>query len=475
MGSAATTAFAVTVVPSRLPGKAAPGAKLNMALIGVGGQGGASIKDESVQNENIVALCDVDLERAGGRIKTHTTQNPRAKVYRDFRKMLDEMGKDIDAVMVATPDHTHYVAAMAAIERGKHVYCEKPLAHSIYETRQLTQAARRHNVATQMGNQGHSSEHIRLCCEWIGDGALGDVREVHAWSNRPTGGYAFPASMGRPKDEPPVPKALDWDLWLGPASYRPYHPAYCPIYWRAWLDFGTGPIGDMGCHILDPAFWALKLGSPTSVEANVSYNGNPEYWMPRFDGTKNAKTGLEDYLEAIRKETYPTAAIVRYEFPARGKMPPVKLTWYDGGLMPPKPEGVEKGSGGNGAYIIGDKASIKHGSHGAGGCRIVPEVKMKAYMGKGLPPQTLERVPKGKQGHRGDWVRACKGANPAGANFDYGGPLTELVLLGVIAMRVPDRKLLWDAERMAFSNSKEATALVKPQYREGWTLCQDTR
>jgi len=468
MGATASTAFAFSVVPGKVLGKDAPSNKLNLAMIGVGGQGGASMRNEGVRNENTVALCDVDLDRAGGHIKTQTRKHPRTKVYRDFRKMFDEMGKDIDAVMIATPDHTHYVAAMAAIRRGKHVYCEKPLAHSIYETRKLTEAARESNVVTQMGNQGHSSESIRLCCEWIADGALGDVREVHAWSNRPAGGYAFPASMARPEDAPRIPHTLEWDLWLGPAKHRAFHRAYCPIFWRAWLDFGTGALGDMGCHIIDPAFWALKLGSPLSVEANVAYNANPEFWWPMFDGTKRWKSEIQTYLEAVRKETYPTASIVRYEFPARGKMPPVKLSWFDGGLLPPRPEGrPKKGLGGNGALIIGEKATIMHGSHGAGGCRIIPEEKMQAYE---RPAKRLDRVAGGKDGHRQDWIRACKSGRPASSSFSYGGPLTELVLLGVIALRLPNKKLLWDAGKMEFTNSKEATALVKPEYRKGWSL-----
>ena len=436
VGAATSAAFACTIVPGRLLGKDAPSNKLNIGVIGVGGRGRANLK--GVADENVVALCDVDLQRAKDSIKNH----PQAKGYRDFRVMLDEMDKGIDAVIVATPDHTHYVAAMAAIERGKHVYCEKPLAHSIYEVRMLTEAARKHQVATQMGNQGHSSENIRLCCEAVAGGAIGDVREVHAWSDRPSGGYAFPVAMRRPTETPPVPETLNWDLWLGPAQYRPYHPAYVPIYWRGWLDFGTGALGDMGCHILDPAFWALRLGSPSSVEANTTH-----------------------YEEEVAAETYPVASIVRYEFPARGDMPPVKLTWFDGGMLPPRPDGLgpQKGLGGNGSFIIGDKGVIMHGSHGAGGCKILPETKLEDLEGL---PRTVERV----EGHHQDWIHACKGGKPASSNFDYGGPLTEMVLLGVVATRIKDKKLLWDAERMEFTNSAEANQLVKPAYRDGWSL-----
>ncbi len=462
MGAAASTAFAFSIVPGKVLGKNAPSNKLNIAVIGASGRGGANLR--GLQSENIVALCDADLERAKNSIR----KNSGAKVFRDFRVMLDKMEKDIDAVVVSTPDHTHAVAAMAAMQRGKHVYCEKPLAHSIYEVRKLIEAARKYKVATQMGNQGHSSEHIRLCCEWIADGAIRDVREVHAWSNRPMGGYAFPSGLPRPKDTPPVPDTLDWDLWLGPAQHRPYHPIYAPIYWRGWLDFGTGALGDMGCHIMDPAFWALKLGSPVSVEAHTSYNPNPEFWMSCFADSKSPKSEIPKYLEELRKETYPVASIVRYEFAARGKMPPVKLTWYDGGMLPPRPAGhaQNKGLGGNGAFIIGDKAVIKHGSHGANGARIIPESKMQEYIKSGLPEKTIKRVP----GHHQDWINACKGGDPASSNFDYGGPLTEMVLLGTIAMRFRDDKLLWDSEKMEFTNNKKANEFVKPTYRRGWSL-----
>ncbi len=254
--AAASTAFAFSIVDSKVMGKDAPSNKLNIACIGAAGRGWANLR--GVEGQNIVALCDVDLERA----KNNFNRYPAAKKFRDFRVMFDKMEKDIDAVIVSTPDHTHYIAAMAAMERGKHVYCEKPLAHSVYEVRRMTEAARKYKVQTQMGNQGHSDEHIRLVCEWIADGAIGDVREIHAWSNRPQGGYAFPSSLPRPTDTPPVPDTLDWKLWLGPVKERPYHPIYAPVFWRGWLDFGTGALGDMGWHILDAPFWALKLGSP---------------------------------------------------------------------------------------------------------------------------------------------------------------------------------------------------------------------
>lgn len=461
MGATASTAFAISVVPGKVLGAAAPSGKLNIAVIGVGGRGEADLK--GVDSETIVALCDIDQERAESSIRKYSG----AKVYGDFRVMFDEMANDIDAVVVATPDHTHYVAAMAAMERGKHVYCEKPLAHSVYEVRKLTEAARKYQVATQMGNQGHSSEHIRLCCEWIWDGAIGDVREVHAWSNRPQGGYAFPSSLPRPMDIPKVPDTLDWKLWLGPVAKRPYHPIYAPIFWRGWLDFGTGALGDMGCHILDPAFWALKLGNPVSIQADTSYNPGIEFWDGVLDGSKGWKSEISDTIAAMKEETYPAASRVSYEFPARGEMPPVKLTWWDGGIFPPPHKDMPKGFNGNGAILIGDKGVIRHGSHGAGGARIIPEEKMQAYMKSGVAAKTLKRV----SSHHQDWIDACKGGAAASSHFDYGGPLTEMVLLGVIAMRHSGTKLLWDDEKMEFTNKETAAnELVKPEYHNGWTL-----
>jgi predicted dehydrogenase len=443
-GAAGATA-AFTFVSGRVLGRSGArvaNEKLNIAAIGSGGMGAANIN--ACSSENIVALCDVDDRHAAGTFKKF----PKAKKYKDFRVMLDKENKNIDAVIVATPDHTHAVAAMACIKRGKHVYCQKPLAHSIYEVRMLTEAARKYKVQTQMGNQGHSSNEIRLLYEWIQDGAIGPVREVYAWSDRPVGGDPwsdFPI-MARPKETPPVPDTLDWNLWLGPAPYRPYHPIYCPTTWRGWWDFGTGALGDMGCHIIDPAFWALKLGAPKRVEASTTH-----------------------YKSEVASETYPRASVVRYEFPARGDMPPVKLTWYDGRLLPPKPKDLEPGRklGTNGAILIGEKGTIMHGSGGAGGLRIVPEAKMRAY---DRPPQTLSRIEGGSGGHERDWVRACKDGKPASSSFDYGGPLTEAILLGVLAMRLKDTPLKWDAEHLKVTNCDEAEKYVKPDFREGWSL-----
>ena len=438
---AAGAASAFMIVPRHVlggRGYRAPSEKLNIAGIGVGGMGGGNLRQ--CRNENIVALCDVDSNYAANTIKRY----PRAKVYTDYRVMFDKQ-KDFDAVVIATPDHTHAVITMAAMELGKHVYCQKPLTHTVYEARKITEAARRYKVQTQMGNQGHSSEQIRLLKEWLADGAIGDVRQVYAWTDRPVGGDPWSdfAVRARPEDRPAVPESLDWDLWLGPVRYRPYHPEYHPTKWRAWLDFGTGALGDMGCHIIDPAFWALDLGAPESIAATSTH------WQ-----------------KEVSSETFPRASIVRYEFPARGSRPPVKLTWYDGRLLPPIPDELEKGRKvpGSGAFIIGDKGCIMHGSHGAGGLRIIPEKKMREYK---RPEKTIPRV---NGGHEGDWVRACKDGRPASSSFEYGGALTEMVLLGMVAIRAKDQKLLWDAENLKFKNSDAANEMLHIKYRDGWHL-----
>ena len=441
LSNSALAVFSFHYIPSRLLGADAPSNKLNIAGIGVGGMGGGNLRQ--CERENIVALCDVDSRYAGGTFKRY----PKAKVYKDYRVMFDKQ-KDIDAVVIATPDHTHAVITMVALEAGKHVYCQKPLTHTVYEARKITEAARRNKVQTQMGNQGHSSEHIRLLKEWLADDAIGDVTEVHAWTDRPVGGAIWSnfAVRARPKDKPPVPETLDWDLWLGPVAYRPYHPEYHPLKWRAWLDFGTGALGDMGCHIIDPAFWGLDLGSPESIQATSTH------WQ-----------------KEVSSETFPRASIVRFKFPARGKRPPVKLTWYDGRLLPPIPDALEKGRKlpGSGALIIGDKGCMLHGSHGAGGLRIIPETKMREYK---RPEKTIPRV---KGGHEGDWLRACKegkDGRPASSNFDYGGSLTEMALLGMLAIRMKDQNLEWDSENLKFKNNDAANELLHIKYRDGWQL-----
>jgi predicted dehydrogenase len=415
-----------------------PSDKLNIAGIGVGGQGGSDLSQ--MESENIVALCDVDWERA---VKTFT-KFPHASRYRDFRVMLEKQ-KDIDAVVIGAPDHIHAVATMAAIQSGKHVFCEKPLTHTIYESRMVTEAAREAGVATQMGNQGHATESIRLLCEWIWDGAIGNVTEVHAWTPHPV----WPQGIDRPKETFPVPENLSWDLWLGPAPFRPYHPCYLPQLWRGWWDFGTGGLGDMGCHILDHVVWSLKLRAPISVEASYST------FVPEVTWDKPKNT-----------ETYPRASIVRYKFPPRAGFPPLDLTWYDGGLMPVRseeiPENIKMGDDFGGALYVGDKGMILCGSHGANGLRIWPEKRMQEYQ---RPPKSIPR----SSGHYQEWIEACKGGGPAGSHFDYAGPLTETVLLGNVAIR-SDAKLYWDGENMRFPNHPEADQYLHRQYRDGWSF-----
>lgn len=442
MGTAAAAMAAVTFVPRHVlggPGHTPPSEKLNIAGVGIGGMGQNNIR--ACESENIVALCDVDWTYSAEVFKRY----PKARTWKDYRKMLDEQ-KDVDAVIVATPDHTHAVVAMAAMQRGKHVYVQKPLTRSVYEARMLTEAARKYKVATQMGNQGHSSEEVRMLCEWIWDGAIGDVHEVHCWTNRPV----WPQGLDRPKDTPPVPETLDWDLWIGPSPMRPYHPTYLPFNWRAWIDFGAGALGDMGCHVMDAAFWALKLKYPVSVEASHSYEV-PTMWT-RFEN----------------KETYPTAEVVHYQFPAREGMVPVKLHWYDGGILPQRPDDLEPGRKipESGSIFVGTKGKIMCGTYSEN-ARIIPETKMRAYT---RPAKSIPRIENGPGGHEQDWVRACKGGPAASSSFDYSGPFTETVVMGNLAVLNPGKKLEWDGENMKVTNDEEANAYVRPVFREGWSL-----
>ncbi len=430
------SAAAFTIVPSSvlgLRGAISPNEKLNLAAIGVGGQGGGDLNN--LASENIVALCDVDSQRAAASFKKF----PNAKQFQDFRRMFDAMEKQIDAVLVATPDHMHSVAAMHAIKRGKHVFCEKPLAHSIYEVRELMRAAREHKVITQLGNQGHSFDSIRVFREWIEDGAIGHVREVHAMCGSV---YSQIDLLDAVKTGQPVPETLNWDLWLGPVAKRPYHSAYLPAKWRAWSAFGTGVIGDWTCHIVDPVFWTLDLGAPTRIEA---------------------ETG--DYDPEKQGETFPRASTVHYEFAARGQRPPVKLVWHDGASQPARPEELEKDETlpSIGALVIGEKGKIIYGSHGAGRPRILNDSVMDAVSKK---PTRFAKSP----GHYKEWIDSCKSGKPAGSPFAYGGPLTEIALLGAIAIRCKGEKLQWNGAKMKFTNSDRANRFLRPTFREGWTL-----
>ncbi len=436
VGSLAAGA-AVTIVPRHAvarSGQTPPNEKLNIAGIGVGGMGSGDVN--GVKSENIVALCDVDTRRSGDTFKAF----PDAKPYRDFRKMFDEMEDQIDAVTVSTPDHTHAVAAMAAIKRGKHVYCQKPLAHSVFEVRQLMEAAKEHNVVTQLGNQGHSFDSIRTFCEWIWDGAIGKVHTIHLGCAAVNSAID---ALPRLEEKHEVPPELDWDLWLGPALERPYHPAYLPGAWRGWVPFGNGTVGDWTCHVVDPVFWALDLGSPTTICAQV-----------------------KDYDPKTQGDAFPKGEIITYEFPAKGDRGPVTMHWYSGTEKIPRPDDLEEDRKPveTGAVVLGDSGTIMYGSHGAGGVRIIPEAKMQAYQ---QPEKTL---PRGLQ-HYGDWLDAIRNGTKAGSDFtSYGGPLTELAMLGVIAIKLPGTELQWDTEKMQFANCPEANQHVNPPHREGWAL-----
>ncbi len=404
-------------------GAQSPNEKLNVAVIGCGNRGGANLA--GVASQNIVALCDVDDRQA---VKAFE-QFPKARKYRDFRKMLAEMDKQIDAVVVSTADHTHAAASMMAIKMGKHVYCEKPLTHDVYECRKLAEAAKEHKVATQLGTQIHAGDNYRRVVELVQSGAIGPVREVYCWMGR-SGKRG--RSGDRPKDTPPVPKELDWDLWLGPAPYRPYHPCYCPGAWRSWWDFGNGTLGDFGCHYMDLPFWALGLRYPTTVEGE----GSP-----------------------VNPETCPPSLMVRWEFPARGDAPPVKLTWCHGIDLPPVFEHPELAKDPYGILFVGDKGMLA--AH-YGWLRLMPAAQFAGFQ----PPKPT--IPK-SLGHYEEWILACKTGSPTTCNFDYSGALTEAVLLGNVAYRV-GKKLQWDPVQLKAVNCPEADRFLRREYREGWSL-----
>jgi hypothetical protein len=477
-------------VPSlRTLGYKSPNEKLNVASIGAGGKASSDISGCS--HENIVALCDVDEKRAAQKLKEYE----KVPKYKDFRKMLDEQGSNIDAVIVAIPDFMHATAAMWCMERGKHVYVQKPLTRTVWEARQLQEAANKYRVATQMGNQGYSNEGTRQVAEIIWAGEIGKVTEVHAWTDRPI----WPQGLTQIPPPEPIPDTLDWDLWLGIAEKRAYTAGgpdykspiggyfYLPENWRGFYDFGCGALGDMACHILGAANMSLQLGSPTSVECIH-------------------KEGVSDFM-------FPAKSVIRYDFPARGTMPPVQLYWYDGLKETPKipnvPEGELLGDlpyarpgqhssadrptpapqpGGyvgtvfnyeryqnmkqaaaadvrtpppDGSLFIGDKGMLTTGTYGEN-TRLIPTEKMVDYH---FPPQVLTRSP----GHYRDWIRACKGGDPSCSNFNVASPFVEWMLLGVIALRV-EGKLEWDSAKMRFTNNSEANKFLRPTFRKGWSF-----
>lgn len=399
--------------------------KLNIAIVGCGGRGGGNL--DSVSGQNIVALCDTN---------DHVTAEcaarfPKAKVYADFRKMLHEMHDQIDAVVVSTPDHTHAPAAVMAMKMGKHVYCEKPLTYSIYEARVMRDTARKYKVATQMGNQGTASDRHREAVEVLQSGAIGQVYEVHVWSNRPV----WPQGLERPKEVQAIPSELHWDLWLGPAPARPYNSAYQPFNWRGWKDFGTGALGDMGCHTLNVTFRALDLRNPISVVAEV------------FEMTD---------------ESYPKRSKIHYSFAARGDKRACKLTWYDGSLKPPADLLYGRDMPGSGVVLLGEKGRMFLPDDYGEDYHLLPEDQ---FVGFKKPAQTLPRSP----GHHAEWINACKGGAPALSNFDYASALTETLLLGSLAITT-GKPIYWDAENMKAIGCPEADEHVNRPYRKGWTL-----
>jgi predicted dehydrogenase len=452
--TAAAAAF--SVVPRYVlggAGQVAPSARITLAGIGMGGQGTEDmIALQKLPEVQVVAVCDVNREGGGyqswywgegnerrisgrepvrrlmdelyGKLQ-RSGQYRGCKAYNDYRELLEK--EDVDAVVVATPDQTHAVITMAALKRGKHVYCEKPLTYSVDEARQVAEAARKAKVATQCGNQGQATDAARVTKEIIADGAIGHVREVQVWTGPRF--WSWPTWEGRPPETPPVPDGLDWDLWLGPAPVRPYHPAYHPWTWRNWLDFGTGLLGDLGLHKLSTVFKALNLGHPVSVEGSAT---------------------------KLSSETYPLGEIVRFQFPSRGDMPPVVLTWYDGGLKPFRPPEFDDDDVLQDVLYIGDKGKLM-------GNRLIPDSRMESYK---LPPKTLPRSP----GHYEEWIKACGGGPPGGSNFiDHSALVTEVCLLGNIAVR-RDKKLLWDGANLRFTNDQAANKLLRREYRQGWTL-----
>jgi len=436
IGRASAVAAGIVILPGHVIsgfGHIPPSDKLNIAGIGIGGKGKVNL--DNMVGQNIVALCDVDWDYAAPVFEAY----PQAKKYKDFRKMLEKQ-KDIEAVVIATPDHTHYHPAVMAMEMGKHVYVQKPLTHSIWEARELTKLARKYKVATQMGTEGHSTDNVRKVTEIIQAGVIGEIREVHTWTNRPI----WPQGLERPKEKFEVPETLAWDLFIGPASFRPYHPAYTPWSWRAWWDFGTGALGDMGCHVLDVPFYALKLGYPIAFHASSS---------------------------PVNTESAPLASRVAYTYPERPSLPnldlpEVKLTWHDGGLLPSRPEelpdGETMGSEGGGNLFIGTKGKLVCENYG-GNYKILPlDYEYLDLL------ETIERVPDHPLGggrHEMDWVRACKESaenrKEAASNFELAGPLTEMVLAGNLAIRLQDlkREIKWDGENMKITNIGESETL----------------
>jgi len=402
--------------------------KLNIAGIGIGGRGAADVM--GVKDENIVALCDVDQSRAAQTFERF----PGAKKFKDFRRMLDKMHSKIDAVVIGTPDHTHAPPGVMAMKMGKHCYCEKPLAHNVYEARVMAEAARENGLVTQIGTQIHAGNNYRRAVELVQSGAIGQVRDVHVWLGANFNGPPKPTNMSQPDaptDRPAVPETLDWDLWLGPAAYRPYHPEYAPHKWRYWWNFANGRLGDFFCHYCDLAFWALKLRHPLTIEAEGP----------------------------VHPESTAKWTIARQEYAARGALPPVKLTWYNGGGYPALVKEKNVLQWGSAVLFIGSEGMLisDYNKH-----KLLPEDKFAGF----TPPAAF--IPN-SIGHHREWVEACKTGGPTTCNFDYSGALTEAALLCNVALRT-GRKLTWDARNLKAVGCPEADKFIRRKYRKGWTL-----
>ena len=459
----AVTAAGFYIIPRHVLGKGfiAPSDKLNIGSIGAGGKGASDISEFAKSPfVNIVSLCDVDDRES----KKTREKFPKATYYKDFREMLEKEKNNIDAVSVSTPDNTHAVAALAAMQLGKHVYVQKPLTHDIYEARILTEAAQKYKVVTQMGNQGGSGDGVRRAKEIYKSGIIGDVHTAHAWTNRPV----WPQGIPTPTGKFDIPTELDWNLWLGPAKNMDYNPAYLPFNWRGWWAFGTGALGDMACHIMDPIYRILPIKYPNSVEASMSM-----IWKEMWNDTQNY-------------DACPPSTIVHFNYPKTDGTGDIKVSWYDGGLLPPLPEELTEedkfGNWDGGVLFIGTKGKLLMDCYGENP-RLLPTRLMKE---KTLPAETIARV---KEGHYLQWVNACKagyGKTELSSAFDYAGPFTESILLGNLAIRsyvaknakltgwgdkyLGRKKLLWDAAAMKITNFDEANTFVKREYRQGWNL-----
>lgn len=457
-------AAGVMIVPRYVlggKGYIAPSDKLNIAAIGAGGKGMYNLTQAYNEgSDNITVLCDVDDRQS----QKAREMWPSATYYKDYRQMLDKEGNNVDAIIVSTPDHMHAPIALAAMQLGKHVYVEKPLTHNIEEARQLTKAAKLYKIVTQMGNQGSSGDDTRLIETWIQQDIIGDVHTVHTWTNRPV----WPQGIPTPTEKQPVPAGVDWNLWIGVAPFRDYHEAYMPFRWRGWWDFGTGALGDMGCHIMDVPFRALNLAYPESVSCSVG-----TVWKDFFE-------------EAYLTESCPPSSVIHLKFPARDNMSSVNFSWYDGGILPPRPEELgpdePMGDWDGGMILEGSKGKLMAGMWGKNPT-LLPTSAMR---GATLPPATIPFVEGGPEGHQQQWVKACKEGYGAytSSPFDVAGPLTETVIMGNLAVRsynyreptadgkgytYPGRKqLLWDGENMKITNFEVANQFVQREYRTGW-------